>query len=744
VLKQDGTVAAWGDPSGGGPGGSVPPDLRNVVAIAASYHQNIAARGDGTVVVWGSDPGLNNVPAGLSNVISVAAVQDANLALLADGSLVAWGYGAATTNIPPGLTNIIAISGGYANFIALSADGSVAAWGDDSNYQTNIPSGLSAVGAVAAGNGHCLVLSGGAAPVSYQPPFSVVALAESSVLFESEAYAPGAFDSQWIFYDTNLSGATLSTLLLTNVQLSQSGPYALVSSNAAGSVKSLVASLSVVPLFVGVQPTNQLLYSGDTLSAAVQGPGPWSFQWYFQGRALSGETNSNLRLANLVTNQPGAYSVVVSNSYGSVVGTAAVFTVVDSLPIILAQPTNVASWPGASACFQVAATGSKPLSYQWLFNGSDIPGATNSALWLTNLTFGETGLYSVRVRNFIGPTLSSNATLAVLNLVTWGGTNSYGLGAIPPNLTNTIAAAGGISHSVALKADGRVVAWGYNYYNQTNVPPGLSNVIAVAAGGYHNLALKTDGTVVSWGDMTTVPAGLSNVVMVSAGDAHSLALRSDGTVVAWGANGTATNVPSNLSNAVAIAAGGSFSAALKSDGTVVTWGTAPSTNGMTNIIAIAASEYPLVGLKGDGTVVAPSTGTVPSSLTNAIGVAAARYIGLALRADGTVASWSSTMPVPPTLINVQAVTCGQNHCLAVTGAGPPVVRVPAAGLKRSSNKFSLTLPTQSGHVYVLEYINSITASNWTALPLVAGTGGMLTLTDPTATSAQRYYRVRQW
>jgi alpha-tubulin suppressor-like RCC1 family protein len=232
--------------------------------------------------------------------------------------------------------------------------------------------------------------------------------------------------------------------------------------------------------------------------------------------------------------------------------------------------------------------------------------------------------------------------------------------------------------------------------------------------------------------------------MVSAGDAHSMALKADGTVVAWGANGSATNVPSNLSNVVAIAAGGYFSAALKSDGTVIAWGTAPSTNGMTNVIAIAASEFPLVGLRGDGTVVASSSGTVPASLTNAVAVAAARYFGLALRSDGTAVAWGSPMPIPPTLTNVQAVACGQNHCLAILGTGPPVTRVLVANPKRAGNKFSLSVPTQSGWVYVLEYKNSLPDGNWTPLPLAAGNGAILTLSDWTATGPQRFYRVRQW
>jgi alpha-tubulin suppressor-like RCC1 family protein len=46
---------------------------------------------------------------------------------------------------------------------------------------------------------------------------------------------------------------------------------------------------------------------------------------------------------------------------------------------------------------------------------------------------------------------------------------------------------------------GKVVAWGYNGQGQTNVPSGLTDVKAISAGGYHSLALKDDGTVVAWG-----------------------------------------------------------------------------------------------------------------------------------------------------------------------------------------------------------------------------------------------------
>jgi len=57
-----------------------------------------------------------------------------------------------------------------------------------------------------------------------------------------------------------------------------------------------------------------------------------------------------------------------------------------------------------------------------------------------------------------------------------------------------------VSFAVApTQAATTVVAWGDDAFGQCHVPVGLTNVVAIAAGNVHSLALRVDGTVAAWG-----------------------------------------------------------------------------------------------------------------------------------------------------------------------------------------------------------------------------------------------------
>ena len=77
----------------------------------------------------------------------------------------------------------------------------------------------------------------------------------------------------------------------------------------------------------------------------------------------------------------------------------------------------------------------------------------------------------------------------------------------------------GWDHTVALRSNGTVVAWGVDFRGRTNVPPGLTNVVAVSSSYQHSLALRKNGTVAIWGDdsQTNFVAGLSSMIAIAAG-----------------------------------------------------------------------------------------------------------------------------------------------------------------------------------------------------------------------------------
>ena len=296
------------------------------------------------------------------------------------------------------------------------------------------------------------------------------------------------------------------------------------------------------------------------------------------------------------------------------------------------------------------------------------------------------GIKSIDAGVYHTVALKNDGTVAA-----WG-YNNTGQATIPAGLIGVTAIAAGDYHTVALKNDGTVVAWGYNYYGQTTVPAGLAEVTAIAAGYGHTVALKDEGTVVAWGDNTygetTVPAGLTGVTAIAAGYGHTVALKNDGTVVAWGDNTYGqTTVPAGLTGVTAIAAGYRHTVALKNDGTAVAWGdnaygttTVPA--GLTGVTAIAAGSGHTVALKSDGTVVAWGDNSygktaVPAGLTGVTAIAAGDHHTIALKSDGTVVAWGDNTfgqtAVPGGIAGVTAIAAGDYHTVALKNDGTVVV-----------------------------------------------------------------------
>ena len=362
-----------------------------------------------------------------------------------------------------------------------------------------------------------------------------------------------------------------------------------------------------------------------------------------------------------------------------------------------------------------------PASYLITVNGALANGTVTAAL-APNVVTDAAGN-----PNLASTSTDNSVTLLASPVAGWG-SNTAGESSAPAGL-QAVAVAGGRWHSLALKGDGTVVAWGCGTgnYGQCTVPAGLSNVTAIAAAPYHSLALKSDGTVVAWGcggaayGQCTVPAGLSGVKALAAGLAHSLALKNDGTVVAWGCgaplNQGQCTIPAGLSGVKALATGTYHTLALKNDGTVVAWGggnytgerTVPA--GLTNVIAVAAAGSHSLALKSDGTVVAwgennAGQNTIPAGLTGAVAIAAGASHSLALKNDGTVVAWgcgtynNGQCVVPTGLSGVVALGAGHVHSLALAAVVPAGGVAASAAVSPDSAAQSNAAPTLEGFAFI--------------------------------------------
>jgi photosystem II stability/assembly factor-like uncharacterized protein len=172
-----------------------------------------------------------------------------------------------------------------------------------------------------------------------------------------------------------------------------------------------------IPLAATVSPaaTNAPAGSNVMFSATAYGTAPIQFQWQHAGTNISGGTTNSFTVTNLVAGSTGNYTLILSDFSGSVTSAVAALTVT-GIPIppgITAQPQSQVANLGSNATFTVTATGTTNLSYQWLFNGANISGATNTSYTRTNVQPAVTGNYSVVVTNIAGSVTSSVATLAI-------------------------------------------------------------------------------------------------------------------------------------------------------------------------------------------------------------------------------------------------------------------------------------------------------------------------------------------
>ncbi|MDO7847312.1 T9SS type A sorting domain-containing protein [Hymenobacter sp. M29] len=709
-IHADGTLWATGDNSYGQLGtGSTTSNsawvqvgtATNWVQVAAGTFHSLGLRADGTLYAWGRNEygelgnatnngtyTANPTPTVVAGTYTqVAAGSYYSLGLRADGRLYAWGYnyygqlgnatnnGAYTANPAPtqvpGTYTQVAASASHS--LGLRADGSLWAWGwnrfgelgnaaNNATYNPN-PTPTQVPGTytqVAAGDFHSLGLRA-----------------------DGSLYAWG-----WNGYG-QLGNAT----------------------------NSGTATANPTPLLVPGTYTQVTAGSGHSLGLRVDGSlWAWGNNYYGQ---LGNATNNGIDTAHPTPTQvAGVYTQVAAGLNHS---------------LGLRANGNLYTW-GHNDYGQLG-NGSTSGPYA----GSPTPAATGTALVTRSLAMGGD----------FGPAVRGDGTLWA-----WG-RNTYGQLGLPTTTarafrpvqvgtaTDWVMVAAGQSHSLALKADGSLYAWGYNQFGQLGNATNTGNNSAnptptqvagtytqVAAGSWHSLGLRADGGLYAWGSNssgelgTATNTGTNNAnptpmqvpgayTQVAAGSSHSLGLRADGSLYAWGSNysGQLGN-GNNLTNSAnptpmqvagtytQVAAGYSHSLGLQADGTLYAWG---------------RNDYGQLGnATNNGT---PTPNPTPTQVAGVYTQVAAGYLhSLGLRADGSLWAWGSNGSGE---LGISTITFGAN---------PMPTQEATAGTGWT------TLGTGAG---VFSLVRTASAQSFAS----AGQNGGGQLGDGTATDANRFDRV---
>jgi sugar lactone lactonase YvrE len=185
-----------------------------------------------------------------------------------------------------------------------------------------------------------------------------------------------------------LLDAGYPTLILNNVSVFSAGNYSVVVSNSYGVVTSAVATLAVAaPPVITFQPPGQmmvLVQSSPVLSVVVAGSGPFGYLCYMAGTNLvQTSTNGIFTLPAFSATNAGDYTVVITNAWGSVTSQVATLTAAYP-PSVTTSPSNQTVIGGNNMSLSVAVGGTGPFSYQWQFNGTNLPGSIITTVAGTN------------------------------------------------------------------------------------------------------------------------------------------------------------------------------------------------------------------------------------------------------------------------------------------------------------------------------------------------------------------------
>ncbi|HMJ64410.1 MAG TPA: FG-GAP-like repeat-containing protein, partial [Candidatus Binatia bacterium] len=262
-------------------------------------------------------------------------------------------------------------------------------------------------------------------PVASISPANQTVAPDSSVSLTFVTTLPPPLLFEWRRNGIILPDEINSVLTISNMQAVDAGQYSVTVTQPELRVTVLPLPATISgPVAITEQPQPRAVQRGTsaTFQVSADGLAPFTYQWLFNGVAINGATTASLLITNAQLTHEGNYSVVVSNSYGSLVSSQADLTVLVR-PAITLHPMSQSVVAGGSLTLSVSAEGNPlPLTFRWRKNSSYISNlvenGTNSFLTLTNLQPTPTTnqfYFNVVVTNRAGvSSLSSNAVITVL------------------------------------------------------------------------------------------------------------------------------------------------------------------------------------------------------------------------------------------------------------------------------------------------------------------------------------------
>jgi hypothetical protein len=430
-------------------------DLNNVTAANAGTYVLQMTGFCGIVNFQAATITVESAPTITSNLINqtICTGQPLNLSATTTGDNLTFEW----------LKNGVVISGTTSSSYTIPSTVST----DAGNYKVSVSNSC---GSVASNTATITIIH---SPSITTQPTSHIACAGTAHTFTVNATGDN-LNYNWLVNGNSFQSGPTASLSLSNINTFLAGTFQVEVSNSCGTVTSNLVNLTVndVPQITTQPQANTAVCSGNTLNlSVVASGGTVAYQWRKNGVNIPGATSSSFTISNVAAGDAADYTVVVSNSCGSVTSNVANVTVTP-LTSIATQPVSASVCVGSNHTFNVLANGAG-LNYQWFLNGSAIAGGTQSSLIASTA-----GNYQVQVTGTCGSVTSQTVSLTLIS------------GPSIVNQPQSTAVCAGQNGSLSVVADGTNLSYqwfkdGVALVGATNASYAINGMNAGFVGAYH-------------------------------------------------------------------------------------------------------------------------------------------------------------------------------------------------------------------------------------------------------------------